>query len=64
MGAGLTARKQDDKDAVALPKDLVHSGGSMFAANNLEKALARYEKYGNGTTGEDENGEDFDPKKE
>ncbi len=42
-----------------------------FGAKRLEyvcgkqpgEGLARHEKYGNGTTGEDEDGEDFDPKR-
>lgn len=48
------------KDAGALVKSLVHSGWSMFVANNLEKAQVRYEKYGKGKADEDD--EDFDPK--
>ena len=49
------------KDADALVETLVHSGWSMFVANGLEAALARYEKYGNRKADENEDDEDFDP---
>ena len=58
------------KDADALVKELAHSGWSMFVAGDLEKAMARYEKYGNRKLDEDEDedededDEDFDPEKE
>lgn len=49
--------------AGALVKYMVRSGWSMFVTNNLENAQARYEKYGSGKVDEDENDEDFDPRK-
>ena len=49
------------KDTDALVKTLVHSGWSTFVTNGLEKALARYEKYGNRKPDEKEDDEDFDP---
>ena len=63
-GTTLHDVKPGCKDADALVKSLVHSGWSMYVANNLEKALARYQKYGNRKPDENDDDEDFDPETE